>query len=206
MVDFVCVSTRILMVKFKFEKVKECVVVTYGPSEGNVEESTIFRDNLNNGLDGESRSFRLIVLGDLNGWIGDQKRDDITEGFGVSGENENGRKVIDFCEERGMCVSNTFFKHKCTRVGVGRDGSEVKSMIDFVLVKKMLKYVLDVKSVRGLGLGLSDHYVVLCKIKLVGAWMERKVIRKEVGKIKSEKLSEQGNKDKYVRTLASKSV
>src|SRR5678815_5878337 len=36
----------------------------------------------------------------------------ITGGFGVAGENENGRKVIDFCEERGMCVSNTFFKHK----------------------------------------------------------------------------------------------
>src|SRR5678816_3166872 len=79
-------------------------------------------------------------------------------------------------------------------------------MIDFVLVKKeMLKYVLDVKSVRGLGMGLSDHYV-LCKIKLVGAWMERKVIRKEVGKIKGEKLSEQDNKEKYVRALASKSV
>src|SRR5678816_3426857 len=29
MVDFVCVSPRILMVKFKFEKVKVCVVVTY---------------------------------------------------------------------------------------------------------------------------------------------------------------------------------
>src|SRR5678816_3939925 len=36
--------------------------------------------------------------------------------------------------------------------------------------------------------------------------MERKVIRKEVGKIESEKLSEQDNKDKYVRALASKSV
>src|SRR5678815_4844264 len=66
---------------------------------------------------GVSRSFRLIVLGDLNGWIGDQKRDGVTD--------ENGRKVIDFCEERGMCVSSTFFKHKSihkyTRVGVGRD-------------------------------------------------------------------------------------
>src|SRR5678816_1679135 len=36
--------------------------------------------------------------------------------------------------------------------------------------------------------------------------MERKVIRKEVGRIKIEKLSEQGNKVKYLRTLASKSV
>src|SRR5678815_4943822 len=81
MVDFVCESTRILMVKFKFEKVKVCVVVTYFPSEGNVEESAIFCDNLNDVLDGVSRSFRLIVLallGDLNGWIGDQKRDGIT--------------------------------------------------------------------------------------------------------------------------------
>ena len=42
MVDFVCVSPRILMVKFKFEKVKVCVVVTYGPSEGNVEEYDFF--------------------------------------------------------------------------------------------------------------------------------------------------------------------
>src|SRR5678815_2301140 len=164
MVEFVCVSPRFLMVKFKFQKVKVCVVVTYGPSEGNVEESTIFWDNLNDVLDWVSRSFRLIVLGDLNGWIGDQKRNGITGGFGVVGENENGRKVMDFCEERGMCVSNTFFKHKSihkyTRVGVGRDGIEVKSMIDLVLVKKMLKYMLDVKSVRCLEMGLSDHYVV----------------------------------------------
>src|SRR5678815_1041459 len=41
MEDFVCVSPRILMVKFKFEKVKVCVVVTYGPSEGNVEELSL---------------------------------------------------------------------------------------------------------------------------------------------------------------------
>ena len=107
-------------------------------------------------------------------------------------------------------VCYTFFKqksiHKYTRVGVGRDGIEVKSMIDLVLVKEILKYVLDVKSVRGLGMGLSDHYVVLCKIKLVEAWMKRKVIRKEVGRIKSEKLNEKGNKDKYLKALASKSV
>src|SRR5678815_5909294 len=100
MVDFDCVSPRILMVKLKFEKVKVCVVVTYGPSKGNVEESTIFWDNLNDVLDGVSRSFRLIVLGDLNGWIGDKKRDGITGGFGVFEENENGRKAVSYTHLR----------------------------------------------------------------------------------------------------------
>ena len=39
-------------------------------------------------------------------------------------------------------------------------------MIDLVLVKRDL--LQDVKAVRGMGRCLSDHYVVLCKVKLVG--------------------------------------
>ena len=43
-------------------------------------------------------------------------------------------------------------------------------MIHLVLVKKdMLHYVQDV---RGIGQILSDHPVVLCKVRLVGAWIK----------------------------------
>ena len=42
-------------------------------------------------------------------------------------------------------------------------------MIDLVLVKRdMLRYEQDVRAVRGMGRGLSDDYVVLCKVRLVG--------------------------------------
>ena len=33
-----CVSSRILSIKFKFSRVKVCVVVRYGPNEGDGEE------------------------------------------------------------------------------------------------------------------------------------------------------------------------
>ena len=40
----------------------------------------------------------------------------------------------------GDCVGNTYFKHKClhkyTRMARGRDGVEIKSMIDLVVVKR----------------------------------------------------------------------
>ena len=50
-------------------------------------------------------------------------------------------------------------------------GVEIKSMIDLVLVKKdMLHYVQGVRVMRGMGRGLSEHHVVLCKVRLVGAW------------------------------------
>ena len=53
-------------------------------------------------------------------------------------------------------VGNTYFKHKSlhkyTRVTRGQDGVEVKNIIDLVLVKKdMLRYVRDVRAVRGMG-------------------------------------------------------
>ena len=71
-------------------------------------------------------------------------------------------------------VSNTYFKHrivhKYARLVRGREGVEIKSMIDLVLGKMdMLRYVQDMRAVRGMGRSLSDRYVVLCKVRLVGA-------------------------------------
>ena len=64
--------------------------------------------------------------------------------------------------------------HKCTRVARGRDDVKIKSMIDLVLVKRdMLQYMQFVRSVRGMGGDLSHHHVVLCKVRLVKAWIKR---------------------------------
>ena len=50
-------------------------------------------------------------------------------------------------------------------------------MINLELVNKdMLRYVQDVRAVRGMGRGLSDHHVVLCKVKLLRAWIKRREV------------------------------
>ena len=70
----------------------------------------------------------------------------ITGGFGVPGENDNGRNVIDLCAERALSLSDTHFEHrslqKYTRVARGQYGVEVMNMKNLELVKKdMLRYV-----------------------------------------------------------------
>ena len=56
----------------------------------------------------------------------------------------------------------------------GRGGVEIKSMIDLELGKRdMVRYVQDTRAVREMGRSLSDHHVVLCKGRLVGAWIKR---------------------------------
>ena len=76
-------------------------------------------------------------------------------------------------------MDNTYFEHrslhKYTRVARDQDGVEVKSMINLVLAKKdMLHYVQDVRAVRGIGQGISDHHIVLYKVRLLGAWITRR--------------------------------
>ena len=97
--------------------------------------------------------------------------------------------------------------HKYTRVAKGQGGVETKSMIDLVLVKRdILRYVQDVRVMRGMGHDLSDHYVVLCKFRLVGAWITRIEVVVEARRIRSEKLREHQYREGYVRSLEGKGV
>ena len=69
------------------------------------------------------------MLGNLNGLVGYRVEVGTTGAFGVPGENDNERRVTDFCTERGLCLDNKYFEHKglhkYTRVPRGLDGVEV---------------------------------------------------------------------------------
>ena len=104
----------------------------------------------------------------------DRLRAGITGWFQVTGEKDNGRSVIEFCVERRLSVSSTYFEHKSLHKYTKGDGSqdrmEMINMIELVLVKKeMLCYEQDVRVVRGMGRSVTDDHVVLCKFRLVGA-------------------------------------
>ena len=64
-------------------------------------------------------------------------------------------------------------------------------MIDLMLMKKdMVWFVQDVRAVRGLEHGISDHHIVLCKGSLVGTGIKRKEVVNRDRRIRSEKLKD----------------
>ena len=46
-------------------------------------------------LDSVGNGYRFCTLGDINGWIGNRTRAGITGAFGILGENDNGRRVVE---------------------------------------------------------------------------------------------------------------
>ena len=70
----------------------------------------------------------------------------------------------------------------------------------------MLRYVQDVRAVRGLRRGLLDHYGVLCKVRLVGARIKRREMVVGARRIRSEKLREHQYREGYARSLEGKGV
>ena len=54
-----------------------------------------------------------------------------------------------------------------------------------------------------MGRNLSDHHVVLCKVRLVGAWIKRREVVVGASGFRSEKLREQ-YREGYARSLEGK--
>ena len=80
-------------------------------------------------------------------------------------------------------------------------------MIDLVLVNRdMLRYVQDVRTVREIIQGPSNHHVVLCKVRLVGAWIKRRGVVIGARRIRSEKLREHQYREGYTRSLEGKEL
>ena len=93
-------------------------MVWYGLSEDG-EERDRFWNDMDSILDRVGNEYRLCILQYLNGWIGESSTTGITGAFGVPGENDNGRRVVEFCTERGVCVGNTYFKHRSLHMYTG---------------------------------------------------------------------------------------
>ena len=61
-----------------------------------------------------AQSDLLIVMGDLNARVGDEK-DIWEEVLGRHGEeicNENGKRLLQFSSEHNLLIANTWFPHK----------------------------------------------------------------------------------------------
>ncbi|KAJ0183431.1 hypothetical protein K1T71_001407 [Dendrolimus kikuchii] len=200
------VNPRLLWVRLKLGITRVFLVAAYAPvSSADPQELEKFWESVREILDLAEGNERLIMCGDLNGWVG-TKRDGLEAVLGPYGDkrvNDAGRPIIDVCMERNLLVSNTLFHHKDIHTYTWRMNDQ-KSMIDLILIESHLRNtIMDTRAYRGPTLE-TDHYLVISRfVGLFKKWRHWRVRTNfgELERIKCKKLEDVSVRSMYARLV-----
>ncbi|CAF1437436.1 unnamed protein product [Adineta ricciae] len=211
--EWVPINERIIKIRLYCAPVHITVIAVYSPinpiTKQMSDESDKFYNDLQDTLSDVSTKDMIIIMGDLNARVGDnkQKRHQHVKRSGIGPftvdiENENGAKLIDFCEINNIIISNTFFEHKLMHQTSWMHPRNKKwHMIDYALVnKKFRSSVEDVRMLRGAtGAIGTDHHLMRVKIKIHLKSRKKNANKKKINvdstKLKDDQLLEAFQKD-----------
>ncbi|GFS85161.1 craniofacial development protein 2 [Nephila pilipes] len=104
------------------------------------------------------------MLGDFNSKVGVSKTSKVVGKFGDSEVNNNGRRLIDLCEEYHLKIQNTFFEHEDIHKYTWYHKQNLsKSLIDFCITRQEASLcVHDVLACRWLECGTDHVFLEAC--------------------------------------------
>jgi len=103
-----------ISVRFQGKPFNITVIQVYAPTS-NTEEAEVegFYEDLQDLLALTPKKDVLFIIEDWNAKVGSQKTPGVTGKFGLGIWNEAGQRLIEFCQENALVITNTLFQqHK----------------------------------------------------------------------------------------------
>ena len=111
------------------------VIQVYTPAS-NAEEAAVerFYEDLQDLLELIPKKDVIFIIRDWNAKVGSQEIPRVTGKFGLRVQNEAGQRLIDFCQENVMVISNTLFQqHKRRLYTWTSPGGQHQNQTDYVV-------------------------------------------------------------------------
>jgi len=169
LLSYKVVSDRLMYVRIKAKPFNLSFFQAYAPTmAATEEEADDFYTRLREEIVSAPSQDMLLMAGDFNAKIGQDTRSTGVGGkYGLGELNGNGERLLNFCQENDMVITNTLFSHHkrrrytwCSPDGVTRN------QIDYILVKRRFqKCVLNSRAYPGPDCG-SDHNMVGANVRL----------------------------------------
>ena len=106
-------NDRMISVHFQGKPFNITVIQVHAPTS-NTEEAEVerFYEYLQDLLELTPKKDVLFITGDWNAKVGSQEKTGISK-FGLGIQNEAGQRLIEFCQENALVITNTLFQqHK----------------------------------------------------------------------------------------------
>ena len=124
-----------ISVHFQGKPFNITVIQVYAPTS-NAKEAEIerFYEDLYDLLELTPKKDVLFILGDWNAKVGSQETPGVTGKFGLGVQKEAGQRLIEFCQENALVITNTLFQQHKRRLYTWRapDGQH-QNQIDYIL-------------------------------------------------------------------------
>ena len=173
------------------------VVAVYQPVWGTfVEEREELRLEMEEQLEG-ARGERVIIGGDFNAnWGKDRARAGVCGKYGVGRGSEAGRELVDWCEENGLVIVNSFRPHRNRGTWFHNRFRRWYELDGFLMRKEEWRGITGRMKVSGAG-GLSDHKVKCVQVKKQLKRWRRAGRVERVPKVRWERLKLPEVKEEY---------
>ena len=102
-------NDRMISVRFQGKPFNITVIQVYAPAS-NAEEAEPFYEDLQDLLELTPKKDVLFIIEDWNAKVGSQETPGITDKFGLGIRNEAGQRLIEFCQENALVITNTLFQ------------------------------------------------------------------------------------------------
>ena len=75
----------------------------------------------------------LFITGDWNAKVRGQDTPGVTGKFGLGVRNEAGQRLIEFCQENALVITNTLFQHKRRLYTWTSADGQYQNQIDYII-------------------------------------------------------------------------
>lgn len=166
--EFKIHSERVISCKIKLEDKKSLQIINvYAPTSTRPDEEveTLY-DTIENAFDRQNCRYHIII-GDFNAKVGQKKSEKVKSigRFGLGDRNERGEMLINFAQEQGLYLMNTFFKKQKDRYWTWESpDKETRNQIDYTLASNK-NIIANCEIISKVNIG-SDHRMLRTKVKI----------------------------------------
>ena len=129
---------RMISVPFQGKPFNIMVIQVYALTSNTEEAEVIwFYEDLQDLLELTPPKNVLFIIGDWNAEVGSQETPGVTGKFGLGVQNEAGQRLLEFCQENALVITNTFFQQQKRRLytWTSPDGQHQTQIVIFCAAK-----------------------------------------------------------------------
>ncbi|XP_062826063.1 craniofacial development protein 2-like [Anolis carolinensis] len=161
-------NERIISIRVQGKPFNITVIQIYAPTTA-VKKAEVdqFYEDLQHLLDNTPKRDIIFITGDWNAKVGSQMKTGITGKHGLGQQNEVGHRLIEFCQENSLCITNTLFQQPKRQLytRTSPDGQH-RNQIDYIFCSQRWRTSIQSVKTRPGADCSSDHELLIAQFRI----------------------------------------